>query len=133
METVYLLMSFIFGVMLVVAEMVDGLYPSPPVANLSQWQGFMMGGSLIIGSVLMFIGLLAPLPDLEAEYLSERTGLAFCILSWVTYALAVYIWDANYGGALLLGWGMAVMGATRLAITFIIKRDTHQLMRGRKT
>lgn len=132
MELVYLAMSFIFGMMLIAAEAISGYYPSPPVINLSQWQGVLMGGSLIVGATLVLIGLLTPLPDLEAEYLSERTGLALCSLSWTTYALAVYIWDSDYGGALVLGWGMAFMGAFRLIITFLIKRDTRQIMRRRR-
>lgn len=132
-ECIVAVMGITFGLMLL-AGLIDTSYdPSPPVAELSSRQGWLMALSLLLGSAGVLVAMLAPLPDLEAEWLVERVGLALTGLAWLQYALAVYINDPDYGGALVLGLGLAAGIFSRLAVTFVIQKRLVEILQNRES
>ena len=121
-EVVQGIIAVAFGAMLIAGEAWKSYVPSPPVEQLSTWQAWTMGGSLLAGGIAIITSMLAPMPDLEAEYLVERAGLLAATSGWVTYAAAVYVWDPSYGGALVLGIGSSICLMLRFAVSYIAER-----------
>ena len=121
-EVVQGIIAATFGAMLIAGEMWKSYVPSPPVEQLSTWQAWTMGGSLLAGGIAIVTSMLAPMPDIEAEYLVERAGLLAATSGWVTYVAAVYVWDQSYGGALVLGIGSSTGLMIRFAVSYIAER-----------
>lgn len=122
------LMGVVFGSLLLAGQIWTNYDPSPPVAELPQWLGTLMGVMLFGGGVAMLIALLAPLPDIQSEWNLERLALSLSAFGWLFYAGAVYVYDPDYGGALVLGLGLSLGLFARWGVTIIVQRGVEWLL-----
>ena len=68
LEVSYGTMGVLLGLLVLLGE-AFAFEPSRNLAGLPTWNGLMLGVLLLVGSTAILLALLAPLPDLEAEFL----------------------------------------------------------------
>lgn len=112
--------TLVFGVLLALGQLVDGHAISPPVADLTAWQGWLMATALTVGGAVTLVAIVGHLPDWEAQIIAERLGTACAGIGWAMYAGAVALSDGRYQGAIILGVTLAAACALRLVVLQMI-------------